>query len=71
MDDLISVVESEVGDQQVQVVRLVVGRLSCASAEALRFCFELCAHGTVLEGAALEIIEASGDELRLQDVEVT
>jgi Zn finger protein HypA/HybF involved in hydrogenase expression len=70
MDDLVSVVESEVGDQSVATVRLVLGRHACASAHALRFCFDLCSRGTVLEGARLEIIETNGEELRLEDVEV-
>jgi hydrogenase nickel incorporation protein HypA/HybF len=55
----------------VHVVRLEVGRQACASPHALRFCFEICAHGTALEGAALDIVETRGAELRLKEVEVT
>ncbi|GAB4237760.1 MAG: hypothetical protein Kow0049_23800 [Stanieria sp.] len=28
--------------------------------DAIRFCFDVCCQGTVLEGASLEIIEVSG-----------
>ena len=71
MEDLVEAVTSEIGDARVHVVRLVVGSEAGASPHALRFCFEVCVHGTALEGAALEIIETSGGELRLAELEVT
>lgn len=71
MEDLVASVTDEVGNVRVDVVRLEVGRLSGASPHALRFCFDICACGTPLEGAAFEIIETFGDELRLKEVEVT
>jgi hydrogenase nickel incorporation protein HypA/HybF len=45
---------------QVLRVRLEIGRLSCVTAEALQFCFEVCAKDTVVEGAILEIIPIPG-----------
>ena len=71
IEDLLTTVESGVGDAKVRIVRLVVGQRSCASAHALKFAFELCTQGTVLEGATLEILETPGDELRLSEVEVS
>jgi hydrogenase nickel incorporation protein HypA/HybF len=71
MEDLVTAVTSEVGEATVHVVRLEVGRMACASPHALRFCFEICAHGTALEGATLDIVETSGEELRLKEIEVT
>lgn len=71
MEDLVTVVTRETGDARVHVVRLEVGRHSGASAHALRFCFEICARGTALEGATFEIIETAGDELRLKELEVS
>jgi hydrogenase nickel incorporation protein HypA/HybF len=41
-------------------VTLEIGRLSGVMAEAVRFCFELVAQGTPLEGARLEIREIDG-----------
>jgi hydrogenase nickel incorporation protein HypA/HybF len=41
-------------------VRREVGRLAAVLPDALRFCFEACAHGTAVEGAELEIIETPG-----------
>jgi hydrogenase nickel incorporation protein HypA/HybF len=71
MEDLVDAVSSEIADAKVHVVRLILGRESCVSRHALEFCFELCTNGTALEGAALEIVETAGDELRLSEVEVT
>jgi hypothetical protein len=71
MEDLLTTVTSEAAGAQVHIVRVEVGRLACASPHALRFCFEICAHGTALEGAALDIVETSGEELRLKEIEVT
>lgn len=71
IEDLVDTVTSGVADAKVHVVRLVVGRESCASAHALKFAFELCTSGTALEGATLEILETPGDELRLSEVEVS
>jgi hydrogenase nickel incorporation protein HypA/HybF len=45
---------------RVAVVRMEVGRLSCVAPAALRFCFDVCSRGTLLEGAALEIAEIPG-----------
>jgi hypothetical protein len=71
MEDLLTAVTSEIGDARVHVVRLEVRRRSGASAHALRFCFEVCARGTPLEGATSEITETAGDELRLKELEVS
>jgi hydrogenase nickel incorporation protein HypA/HybF len=71
MDDLVAAVTTEVSDARVHVVRLEIGRLSCASPHALRFCFEVCAQGTPLEGASLEIVEIDGDGMRLKELEVS
>jgi hydrogenase nickel incorporation protein HypA/HybF len=68
---LINVVTSEAGASRVHVVRLLVGRRACASPHALRFCFQVCARGTPLDGATLEIVETDGDELQVEDVEVS
>jgi hydrogenase nickel incorporation protein HypA/HybF len=38
-------------------VTLEIGKLSAVSPESIRFCFDVCAQGTPLEGARLEIIE--------------
>jgi hydrogenase nickel incorporation protein HypA/HybF len=44
------------------VIRVVleIGKLSAILPDAIRFCFDLCSEGTVVEGATLEIIEVPG-----------
>jgi hydrogenase nickel incorporation protein HypA/HybF len=43
------------GAARVTAIDLVVGALSGVDAEAISFCFELVARGTLAEGAALRI----------------
>ena len=64
----------EANGARVLRVRLEIGRLSCVTAEALRFCFDVCAKDTVVEGATLDIIEIParafcrdcGDEIEIR-----
>ena len=58
-----SIVESVVDrlpGRRVTLVNLDIGKLSGVEPEALRFCFELVAAGTDLDGAALVIAEPPG-----------
>jgi hydrogenase nickel incorporation protein HypA/HybF len=58
--EIVAVVEERSGGARVRRVILEIGKLSAVLPDAVRFCFELCAAGTALEGAALEIIETPG-----------
>jgi len=60
MESIVSAVEENVRPARVACVRLQVGQLCGVVPEALRFCFDVCARGTALEGAALEIQEVCG-----------
>ena len=42
---------------------LEIGKLSAILPVAVRFCFDICAKGTVVEGASLEILEIQGKAL--------
>ena len=44
----------------VKQVTLEIGQLSAVMPDAIRFCFDVCSQGTVLEGATLKIIEVPG-----------
>jgi hydrogenase nickel incorporation protein HypA/HybF len=57
---VIAIVSEKAAGQRVTRIRLEIGRLSAILPEAVRFCFDVCARGTLLEGAALEIIEIPG-----------
>jgi hydrogenase nickel incorporation protein HypA/HybF len=59
-ESMVAAVAETVGSARVARVRLQVGQLAGVVAHALQFCFETCARGTVLEGAALEIDEIAG-----------
>jgi hydrogenase nickel incorporation protein HypA/HybF len=45
---------------RVRRVVLEIGRLAAVMPDAIRFCFDLCAEGTPLEGATLEVIDVPG-----------
>jgi hydrogenase nickel incorporation protein HypA/HybF len=70
-DGVVQMVRERLGEQRVVRVRLAVGADAAVVPDALRFCFEVCTQGTSLDGAALEIVEVPGSELRIQEVEVT
>ena len=57
---IVEMVGERACDARVHKLTLVIGRLSGVMPDALRFCFDVCSEGTVLEGAILEIIEPSG-----------
>lgn len=46
---------------RVTTIRLNVGALGCAEPEALRFCFDAVATGTIAQGARLEINVVPGE----------
>jgi len=56
-ESMVAAVAEAVGVARVARVRLQVGRLAGVVPQALQFCFEACARGTTLEGAALQIDE--------------
>lgn len=60
MEDLVTTVQDRIEEGRVTRVFLDVGRLTCVAPDALRFCFEVCAKDTRLEGATLEINEIPG-----------
>lgn len=48
------------GGEVVKRVTLEIGKLSAILPDAVRFCFDIVAKGTVVEGATLEILEIPG-----------
>ena len=46
--------------RRVRTVVLEIGQLAAVEPEAMRFCFEAVASGSIAEGALLEIIEIPG-----------
>lgn len=46
--------------RRVKLVVLEIGRLSSVEPEAMAFCFDAVTHGSIAQGAALEIIVVPG-----------
>jgi hydrogenase nickel incorporation protein HypA/HybF len=55
---------------QVLRVKLEIGKRAGVMADSVRFCFDICAKGTPVEGAMLEIVEPAGEELKVKEMEV-
>jgi hydrogenase nickel incorporation protein HypA/HybF len=55
--NIVSIVCEHANGQAVQRVRLELGSLSAVASDAIRFCFDICAKGTLAEGAELQIDE--------------
>ena len=68
--EIVSIACNAASGQRVHVVTLAVGKLSCVSPEALEFCFDVVAHGTLAEKARLEIRRTDGDELHVMTLEI-
>ena len=57
---VVAICAEHAGAARVTRVTLEIGKLTAIMPEAVRFCFDICAKGTVVEGASLEIIETAG-----------
>jgi hydrogenase nickel incorporation protein HypA/HybF len=58
--NIIAIVSENAQGKKVQRVLLEIGKLSAIMPEAIEFCFDVCAQGTIVEGAILEILEIPG-----------
>ena len=58
---VVDTVIERLGDRRVESVTLVIGKLSGVVPDAVSFCFDLCATGTSLEGARLDVVEVPGE----------
>lgn len=67
--NIVSIVSQHAKGTPVKRVSLEIGKLSAVVPDAIRFCFDVCAEGTELEKAELEIIEIAG-RLKCQDCQL-
>jgi len=58
--NLVELISERFAGRRVTRVVLEVGKLAAVVPDAFRFCFELCAEGSVAAGAELEILEMPG-----------
>ena len=56
-DGIVRICAERAGDARVARVRVEIGELAAVLPDAVRFCFDVCARGTVVEDAVLEIVE--------------
>jgi hydrogenase nickel incorporation protein HypA/HybF len=58
--NIVAIVSDCAQGRRVRRVTLEVGKLSGVMTDAIAFCFDVVAQGTVLEGASLDIREVEG-----------
>jgi len=58
--NIIEIATQHANGARVRRLTLEIGQLTAVMADSIRFCFDVCAQGTALEGASLEIIEHPG-----------
>ncbi|CAE6784182.1 MULTISPECIES: hydrogenase maturation nickel metallochaperone HypA [Nitrospira] len=58
--NIVAIVNERARGAKVTQVTLEIGQLSPVIPDAIRFCFDVVAKGTLLEGAQLEVIEVPG-----------
>ncbi len=68
--NVVAICAERANGAQVLRVKLEIGKRAGLMADSVRFCFDICAKGTLVEGAALEIDEPSGEELKIKEMEV-
>jgi hydrogenase nickel incorporation protein HypA/HybF len=58
--NIVAIASEYANGMPINRVTLEIGRLTAVMPDAIRFCFDVCCQGTLLEGATLEIIEKPG-----------
>lgn len=58
--NIVAIVGERANGARVTQVTIEVGKWSAVAPDAIRFCFDVVAKGTALEGAQLEVIEVPG-----------
>ncbi|MBU6450379.1 MAG: hydrogenase maturation nickel metallochaperone HypA [Cyanobacteria bacterium REEB67] len=55
--NIVAIVAEQAGEHKVLRVKLEIGERSAIVPDSIRFCFDVCSKGTIMEGALLEIDE--------------
>ncbi|MBE9228063.1 hydrogenase maturation nickel metallochaperone HypA [Phormidium sp. LEGE 05292] len=58
--NIVAIATEHANGYPVKRVTLEIGKLTAILPDSIRFCFDVCSQGTLLEGAKLEIIEIPG-----------
>jgi len=57
---IVAIVSEQAAGRKVKRVTLEIGKLAAIMPDAIRFCFDVVAQGSALDGAALDILEIPG-----------
>jgi hydrogenase nickel incorporation protein HypA/HybF len=68
--EVVDIVTRRAAGKVVRRVVVEIGALAAVFPDALTFSFQLASEGTSAAGAKLEIIELSGHELRVREMEI-
>lgn len=60
IENIINITSEHAKGRKIQRILLEIGQLSGIMSDAIRFGFDVCSQGTLLEGAILEITETPG-----------
>lgn len=58
--NIVAIACEQAGERRVRAVYLRVGALTGVDVQAVRFCYDLCAEGTVAAGSTLEVEHVPG-----------
>ena len=68
--NIVAICAEHAGGRRVTRVRLEIGDEAAVMPDAIRFCFDVVAQGTLVEGARLEIIATPASrELNVKEME--
>ena len=62
-ESVVRIVQKEANERKfrrVKVIRVEMGALSCATPEAMEFCFQAVSRGTIAERARLDLVRLPG-----------
>ena len=68
--DIVELAEARCGAARIVKVTVEIGERAFVLPDALEFCWRAATEGTAAEGAALELVCAAGDGLKVQSMEV-
>jgi hydrogenase nickel incorporation protein HypA/HybF len=57
---IVAIVAEQAAGRKVTRITLEIGQLAAVMPDAIRFCFDVVAQGSALDGASLDIIEIPG-----------
>ncbi len=57
---IVAIVSEQAAGRKVKRVTLEIGKFAAVMPDAIRFCFDVVAQGSALDGAALDIVEIPG-----------